>query len=161
MADLAFREVNIDDVDLIYEWANDKETRNASFNSEPIIYEQHVSWFKNKLKDEKVIFKILMDNDIPVGSVRLELIDNTDSLSDFSKTSISLAYQINYQIAPSMRGKGYGKKLISMLPGLLDKGSMLVAQVKENNISSIKCFRDNGYKEFKDAEELRFTLNVI
>lgn len=152
MNELSFRQVNPDDVDLIYEWANDKDTRAASFNSEPIIYENHVAWFNKKLDDVNTIFCILMDDDIPVGSVRLELLKKDDS---------STEYQINYQIAPNMRNKGYGKKMISLLPKLLSKKCMLIAEVKDTNLSSAKCFRDNGYKESKCGEELRFTLDVI
>ena len=40
------REATIEDRDLLYEWANDPETRRASFNTDRINYEEHCRWFE-------------------------------------------------------------------------------------------------------------------
>lgn len=44
------------DSSLIYNLSNDPLVRINSFNSEPIIYENHVKWFNKVINDSNILF---------------------------------------------------------------------------------------------------------
>ncbi len=130
------REATIEDRDLLYEWANDPETRRASFHTEIIAYEEHCRWFERILKDEKERQCILVDQDELVGQVRLTL-EGEDAV-------------VSYSIAPDKRGLGYGKEIIRLTQDLARGHSdihRLVAQVKPSNLASVSCFENCGFEE--------------
>ena len=130
------REATTEDRDLLYEWANDPETRRASFHTEKIAYEEHCRWFDKILNDENELQYILVDQDEPVGQVRLTL-EGEDAV-------------VSYSIAPDKRGLGYGKEIIRLTQDLARRHSdihRLVAQVKPSNPASILCFENCGFEE--------------
>jgi len=145
---LIARKAMPEDVDIIFEWANDEDTRKQSFNSDKIEYENHVKWFEKKIADKKCLFLIFETNNddhIPVGCVRLDLDEN-------------IQYLLSYQIAPDMRGKGLGKIMINdidyVLPQIYGVEDIdIVAEVKKQNIASCKCFEGNGYRK-EEKEEI-------
>ena len=130
------REATTEDRDLLYEWANDPETRRASFHTEKIAYEEHCRWFDKILNDESELQYILMNQDEPVGQVRLTL-EGEDAV-------------VSYSIAPDKRGLGYGKEIIRLTQDLAREHSdihRLVAQVKPSNLASVSCFENCGFEE--------------
>ena len=130
------REATIKDRDQLYEWANDPETRRASFHTEKIVYEEHCRWFDKILNDESELQYILMNQDEPVGQVRLTL-EGEDAV-------------VSYSIAPDKRGLGYGREIIRLIQEVALKRSdihRLVAQVKPSNIASVSCFENCGFVE--------------
>ena len=100
------REATIEDRDLLFEWANDPETRRASFRMEKIGYEEHCRWFERILNDKNERQFILMNQDEPVGQVRLTL-EGEDAV-------------VSYSIAPDKRGLGYGKEIIRLAQDLTE-----------------------------------------
>ena len=48
---LSLREVNAKDIDLLYQWANDKTVRQNAFHTEQIPYADHRMWFTRNLAD--------------------------------------------------------------------------------------------------------------
>lgn len=120
-----------DDCNLLFQWANDREVRLNSFNSEPIEYDEHIKWFNNKLqsKDSIIyIFKVYNEN---VGLIRLDKIQNN-------------TYLINYSIAKEHRGKGYAIVLLNTIKQKY-KSSLLIGKVKKENTASIKAFIKSEY----------------
>lgn len=130
------REATMQDMDLIYEWANDPAVRINSFNSEPIQYDTHVKWYNRIMSDESVLQFILMDDDTPVGQIRLN-IDGDEA-------------EIGYSIASAYRGKGYGHKVLQLVAEKVKADHhdirCLVAKVKPENIASSKLFEREGYE---------------
>lgn len=131
------------DIDLLFTWANDKEVRNNAFNTKPILFEEHKKWFSKLINDTNQVQYIFMKDDIPIGQIRFTIEDEK-------------AY-IDYSIAPEMRGKGYGKNMLSLACKIISDHfhsvKVLVGQVKKGNIASEKCFEDCGYNEvFKQFE---------
>ena len=123
---ICLREATIKDRDLLFEWANDPETRRASFRTEKIGYEEHCRWFERILSDKNELQFILMNQDEPVGQVRLTL---------EGKNAV-----VSYSIAPDKRGLGYGKEIIRLTQDLVRERSdirRLVAQVKPSNLASV------------------------
>jgi RimJ/RimL family protein N-acetyltransferase len=133
--DLQLRPATYDDMDLLYKWANDKDVRKNSFNSEPIPYEDHVKWFGNIMSDETVLQYIMCEQNIPIGQIRLNIENDK-------------AY-IGYSISAPNRGKGLGvtmlRLLISELHNIGYHNLTLIGQVKYDNLASAKAFEKCGF----------------
>lgn len=132
-----FRKVTKADCKLLFDWANDPETRNNSFNTEPIEWEKHVEWFDGKLKDENCQMYIYMDFFMPLGLVRIDGSENEGTIS--------------YSIAPDKRGQGLGTSMLLLLEKMLSKKMpsdfLLKAEVKAENKGSRRIFEKLGYIE--------------
>jgi len=130
------RKATMQDMDLIYEWANDSVVRINSFNSAPIQYNTHVKWYNRVMSDESVLQFILMDEQIPVGQIRLN-IDGDEA-------------EIGYSIASDYRGKGYGHKILQLVVDEVKEKypdiKCLVAKVKPDNKTSSRLFEHEGYE---------------
>jgi len=124
-----------EDCQLIWEWANDSNTRAVSFSSEPIPWESHVKWFSEKMRDSNCMFFIALDaNDFPIGQIRYEV--------DGTEATVSVA------LAPSQRGKGYGTQIIQMASKkVFDCISIGIihAYIKPDNTTSIRAFAKAGF----------------
>ena len=82
---------------LYWHWANDPVVRQQAFSQEQIQWEDHVSWFEEKVHDEKTIL-VLVDSKLgPVGQVRFE---------HFQQQA-----KISYSNGKEMRGFGLPKHL--------------------------------------------------
>lgn len=148
------RLATIEDLDMIYEWANDPVTRANSFSSAPIPYETHVQWFERTLEREDVLFLIEMDGEEPVGQLRVAISEES------SEGEISIS------TAPDKRGMGYGKKIISDgIKYIKDLGDgtcikTLVAEVKKENTSSQKMFEGCGFICADAGDFFRYELTL-
>jgi RimJ/RimL family protein N-acetyltransferase len=125
----------LNDRDLLYEWANEPAVRKNSFSSETISYETHVEWFHKMLKDENIVQYILMENDYPIGQIRVQIYGEEA--------------EVGYSISAENRGRGYGGTILKLLS---DKISMefpciryLIAKVKPENEVSSALFLKEGY----------------
>lgn len=135
------RRATLQDKKLIFDWANDPETRQNSFNTETIKWEDHSAWYDRKLSDENCQMYILMDFFKPLGQVRVD--------REGDKGVIS------YSIDKESRGQGLGKEMLSLLEAKLvgnkNECNTLVAEVKTENLGSRKVFEALGYDEIKDG----------
>ena len=130
------RELEEQDKDILFEWANDKKVRENAFSQTPISYEEHTRWFNNVINDNKILVYVLLENNIPVGQCRLNIDDK------------GLA-EVDYSIATSHRGSGLGKLLISLVISEVKTNhreiKALIGKVKPGNEVSSKCFISNGF----------------
>ena len=130
------REAEETDMDLLFSWANDPAVRKNSFRTDPIPYEDHVKWFHHVMEDKNAIQYIMMDDDIPVGQIRLN-IDGEEA-------------EIGYSIAANFRGRGYGHKILQLIVQKVQEGQpqikKLIAKVKPENGASKKLFESEGYE---------------
>ncbi len=130
------RKAVMEDMDLIYEWANDPVVRQNSFHSDPIPYEVHKAWFQRIMSDASVLQFIMMEEDIPVGQIRLNVDDDEA--------------EISYSIGDTFRGKGYGHKILQLIAELVKKEypeiRNLIAKVKPGNDPSNKLFETENYE---------------
>ena len=53
------QEVRVDDVNLLYKWVNDSAVRKSSFNTDPISYENHITWF-NKIMAKHAVCSLFL-----------------------------------------------------------------------------------------------------
>ena len=132
-----FRAAKTEDVDLVFEWANDPQTRAASFQSESITYSNHVAWFKScVVRPDRHLLLALVDGE-EVAVVRF------DNDGDASTAVISI------NVGPKTRGMGLG---IATLQAATVEAARLgfvriVAFIRPSNIASVKVFKRAGYVE--------------
>ena len=131
------RRATEEDRDLLFQWANDSLVRENSFSTVKISYEEHVKWFDRILKRDDCIQYIYMDDDCPVGQVRITLKDHTA--------------EIGYSICAEKRRLGYGQDLLHLISEKVWEEfpdvKKVYGEVKPGNIASQKAFLDAGYKE--------------
>ncbi len=120
------------DCEQIWQWANEPTTRQASFQSHPIPWEEHVQWFQQKLVDEHSELWLAIDaQDCPIGQVRFDPI-STDV------TQISLSVDRHY------RKQGLGVDILKMaVQQIFQNPNILTisAWIKPENRASIRTFK--------------------
>ncbi|MDE7313407.1 MAG: GNAT family N-acetyltransferase [Eubacterium sp.] len=140
------RYVTKDDIDLLYEWANDKETRKNSFSMNKISYQQHKKWFSEMLLNDSCFQYIYMAGDIPVGQIRLLIQEDTA--------------EVSYSVDSAWRGKGYGKRMLHSLLQQIKNENLklrtLTAKVKPSNEASKKVFTASGFCRKYEFYEIAF-----
>jgi deoxyribonuclease IV len=140
------REATQKDSSDLFKWRNDKESRKASFNEEIISWENHRRWFKKAQKDEsKIIYIASLDGD-KIGTIRFEFKNNF--------------FEISVIVNPKFRNKSYGASIISQAISKFiqtHKGSKILAQVKKDNLASIKVFQRAGFIK-KEEDDSKVTL---
>lgn len=135
------------DVFLYFRWANDKLTRQNSFQSKPIDFDTHEQWFLAKVKDVNTLLLVFENSaGIPVGQVRLE-----------HKTEENI---IGISIDERFRGKGFTTEMLAYscerFFSKFQEESEILAYIKTENVASIKAFENVGF-EFLEKEE---TYNI-
>lgn len=140
-------EVTVDDIDLLFKWANDSECRRNSFNSEKIIYSEHKKWFNKKIEDNNCKMYLYRYNTEYIGQIRIEI----QGVEAF----------IDYSIKREYRGKGHGIKILELLEKKileLDniKIDCLVGEVKIDNIASQKVFEKLEYSGEKKQKYISY-----
>lgn len=127
---LTFKPAKVEDCKLLFDWRNDEITRKNSISSDIIPFENHVKWFNESLKNKNRKIYIVFNNNTTVGTTRVD-IENKKNI-------------ISWTIAPSARGKGYGKLMVKSFVDMLN--GEIIAIIKENNTASIKIAEFAGLK---------------
>ncbi|MDO9528880.1 MAG: GNAT family N-acetyltransferase [Syntrophales bacterium] len=146
MSNVYLRPAEWSDVDLLYEWANDKQVRSNPFNTEIISCYDHKHWFENYMADENTVIYMLCDTESKIGQIRLDCSEHIA--------------KINYIISKRYRGLGYGEIIIRLVEKkiVIDKSDIrcIKAIVRSNNVASQKVFEDNGYTGTYDENEKHY-----
>lgn len=128
---LRLRPAKWQDCEQIWQWANEPTTRQASFQSNPISWEDHVQWFQQKLADEHCEFWLAIDTqDCPIGQVRFDPIST-------EMTQISLSVDLHY------RNQGLGVEILKAAVQQIFRDSKILAisaWIKPENLVSIRTF---------------------
>jgi len=129
------RKVVEEDAQLIWEWANDPETRSASFSTRPIPWENHVAWFSQKLKDPGCLFYLVADSkSTPIGQIRFQ-VDGDEAV-------------VSVSLSPIARRRGYGHTIIWLgVQQVFDHTSVnsIYAYIKPGNQASMGAFSKAGF----------------
>ncbi|MCF6349951.1 MAG: UDP-2,4-diacetamido-2,4,6-trideoxy-beta-L-altropyranose hydrolase [Flavobacteriaceae bacterium] len=134
---LSFIKANKSHLIQVFNWSNDNLVRKNSYQSQPILLENHSKWFNQKMKNENTLFLIAIINNNPGGVVRFE-IENTNAV-------------IGILIDPKYRGQRLA------IPFLIETAKIyfktykkpIFATIKNSNIASIKSFKSAGYHYYK------------
>lgn len=149
---VALRPATWGDRELLWEWANDPETRRASFSREQIPWDRHLEWLRARLDAPDSRLLVAADAaGAPVGQVRF----------DFAGPEAT----ISVSIAPQSRGRGLGSRTIaSACDDLLGRGEVDVvhAYIRPENAASVAAFRRarfevEGAAPMAEAEALHLT----
>lgn len=126
------------DCDLVYNLSNDPLVRANSFNTEPILYENHVRWFNKVINDSNILFFLVFEGDDFVGQIRF-----VRTCEESNECVISLS------ITPEYRGKHIGRDFMDL--GIIEmkknwkKIEIVKAEVKCENEASNKLFMKDGF----------------
>ncbi len=127
------------DCRLLWEWRNDPKVLAASFSSEPVTWTRHIDWFESRMTNPNCILLVAVNSeDIPVGQVRLDVLDNE--------------IRFSISVDREFRGKGYGSEMIRLArPEALSisNGRLISAYVKPDNKASLRSFGKAGFKEYR------------
>jgi UDP-2,4-diacetamido-2,4,6-trideoxy-beta-L-altropyranose hydrolase len=132
---VALRDVTDLDCDLIWQWANDEDTRKVSYSQAYISRDEHIRWFESLRRQKN--HRIYIANNgskNPIGQIRFA--------SD-GKNAI-----VSFSVAPESRGRGYGKEiLVKGAKKLFNETNIeqISAYVKSENIVSFKVFQHAGF----------------
>jgi RimJ/RimL family protein N-acetyltransferase len=127
----------LEDCQLLWQWSNDPVVRAASFNTEPIAWEEHIEWFNSKLNNPAWYCYILYNEDsLPIGQVRFD--------------TMGYEAEISISISSDFRGHGYGSEAIHLASMQLFRETAVKrinAYSKSENTASMIAFTKASYKE--------------
>jgi len=134
---IIIRKAEEKDTDLIFSFINENEIRKQSFNSNKIEYPVHLEWFKEKINSDDYLILVAEEKDTGefLGEIKYNRLDSK---------SILVGIFVNKKFA----GKGLGAKLLQLTtkPALqYFNTEEILAQIKKDNIPSIKAFTKAGY----------------
>ena len=133
-----------EDRKLLFEWINDQQTRRESLNKKPIKWIDHCKWFEERIINHSANNFVFLQGSA-LGFLRLDKLKNR--------------YNISFLVAPSFRGKGIGKKMITSI--LQKKPNFrFSAEVFSSNIASNKIFLYNGFKKVAEKRHGDEILNL-
>ncbi len=138
-----------EEMNLYYHWANDKEVRTNSFNQNTIEFNRHKLWFEKKLVSECSKLFYVESSGIPIGQIRFDKDDNG-------------YWKIDYSVDSKFRGMGFGSVLVEKGVNCLKNIEYEVkikAEVKTDNIASIRVFRKMNFHETTKGNAIYFTKN--
>lgn len=133
---LILRPVTKGDRRLLWEWANDKDVRQAAFSSAAIGWDEHAKWFERKQNDPDCVALVAMDEaGVPVGQARIDL-DKGEPVIDIS-------------VDKQFRGKGFAVEIIKRITEVFFREKRFQdvnAYVKLNNVPSLRAFETAGFQ---------------
>jgi RimJ/RimL family protein N-acetyltransferase len=137
LSPISMRIANCNDVDLYFEWANDEEVRQFSFQQDKIKFDEHVNWFKSKIENQNFLFLIFFnEKNIAIGQVRIN--KNEEEVI------------IGISIDKRFRGFGYSFRMLNFACKYYFKNhseNEISAYIKLENKASIAGFKKAGFLE--------------
>lgn len=129
---------NEEDCKRVFSLSNDNLVRANSFNSQPILYENHKIWYEKTVKDSNTLFLLVFDKENFVGQMRFTRKNEND------KSCI-----VSLSITPEYRGRGISKAFLNLGIDQVRKNweniISIDAEVKSDNIPSNKLFQKIGF----------------
>ncbi len=134
---ILLRRVMQADAQKLFEWRNNEEIRESSFESAPLTWEAHETWVRRTLEREDRCLLVGEDDEGPVGVLRYDVIGEVAEISIY--------------IVPGRFGKGLGKALlragVDWALGHLSGVKTLRARIRPANFASIRLFEGAGFVE--------------
>lgn len=145
---LQIRRCREEDIHLLFDWANDPQTRENAFHQGQIKWEDHVKWFNNRINSVHCRIYILESDNVPAGQIR------------FDKDEVG-ELVISYSIDHKLRGKGLGRKIVELgLEEITGWGNKIKALVKKNNPASIRVFETLNFMKNEDKDFIEFKIQI-
>lgn len=133
---IRLRTATLQDADLLLEWRNDSQTRNASHNTAVIEPKEHLAWLTRTLNNRSRQLFVAEENGVPVGTIRADFVDGF--------------YQLSWTVAPKARGRGVAKQMVAGLAGQISEP--IRAEVKLGNTASVRVAEYAGMEFEREAD---------
>jgi len=151
MSNVTFRKADLSDVNLYYNWLNDPEVREKSFDSSIIKWQDHLNWFTEKISNPDYFFYLFQNKNLDyIGQVRIQNINDKDSV-------------IGVSVCSEHRGMGYGSKILvescKDFFKLNNNSFKINAYIKNNNFSSKIIFEKAGFNLLENILYNNFITN--
>ena len=132
---MEIRHVIIEDSKRIWEIRNHPAVRAVSGSPEMIDFQDHLPWFENKYFNtgENLCFVLETQHGV-VGYCRFDNNQDKD------------IYIISIALDPDYHGKGLGIYLLNESLKRCDKNKKILAEIKKDNIRSLKLFENQGFR---------------
>jgi RimJ/RimL family protein N-acetyltransferase len=148
------RNILEEDLEIVFEWANDLDSRKNSFFSDEINFNEHSLWFKRNLDCDKSDYFMVIYNGVKASIIRFDITNKEAT--------------IGINLAPVFRGKGLSSLFLNLCCQLhFEKleTQTIFAFIKPENIPSIKSFLKAGFiiagnKELNENEALILTKTI-
>ena len=128
---------------IYWDWVNEKAVRSNSIQSDAIPLKDHLGWYQQKLQDNNSLLLYYEYQTQPCGQVRFDVNDRHEALLDYS-------------VDQSMRGQGFGVRLLQLgeqqLRGRFPHVLAVVAIVKADNRASCRALKGNDYQLVYDRQ---------
>lgn len=153
MKDVSIKSATEEHSKAIWEWRNDATTRAMSLNQDFVSWDNHQSWYGRVLINNNRHLYVGYTDGVLFGMVRFDKSENQDH-----------TYDISINLDPKQRGKGLGKLL---LPKAIEHfwkqvadASLILAEIKKENVASKKAFENAGFEEQRASATLcEFSLS--
>ncbi len=135
---ILLRKAKKNDVKWLFNLRNDREAYRHFFNSKPVEWKDHLTWFEKIIADEKVQLYIAHDKSHPrIGMMRFTIKNNVADVS--------------VNVDKRFRDLGYGKEIIQRATDVFMENNRgvvtkIVAKIKKSNTKSVDAFTAAGYK---------------
>lgn len=136
---LFLRDITLYDTDIVLSWRNSEFVQKYFIYQEKITEEEHLKWMNQKVFTGKVTQFIIVSNDVPIGSVYLQNIDNFNKKAEYG---IFIGSQEGC-------GKGIGTIVAKCILKYAFEEMQLhrvYLRVLENNIRAIRCYERAGFR---------------
>ncbi|WP_421976514.1 GNAT family N-acetyltransferase [Roseivirga seohaensis] len=143
--------VEINDVQLTYKWASDKNVRRYSISKNEISYQEHRDWFSSKLTDSNCLYFIAYNANVVIGSFRVDI-------------DLNGVGTISYLLSSEFHGKGLGGELLREGINFVKKDSrirtLLGKVFKENRVSCLLFEKLAFDLESNESDPLVYKLKI-
>ncbi len=137
---VTLRPATMDDANMLLEWRNDPETREASHSMVMIQKSDHLSWLARTLSDPDRRLYIAEASGDPVGTVRSDYKDGV--------------WELSWTLSPHARGRGLAKQMVAILANQISEP--IRAEVKAGNIASARIAEYAGMEFEREVDGVCF-----
>ncbi|MFC1585761.1 UDP-2,4-diacetamido-2,4,6-trideoxy-beta-L-altropyranose hydrolase [Fibrobacterota bacterium] len=134
---IKIRPASAGDCKLVYQWRNDPRTREFFFDTSPLSWERHKTWYEAILSQQDSVLLIGEESKSPIGTIRY----------DFNGAEVNTSVYLD----PEKTGRGYGPKLlksgIQWIKENYPQGRMIKADILPQNKKSLQAFTNVGFRE--------------
>ena len=155
--DITVRKATKNDSKKIFEWRNDPVSIAMSLTSKIIDWKGHEEWYDLAIKDKNILIAICQSKSVSfkdVGMVRF----------DFNLINNDITISIN--LNPKARGNSLGQYCLKAAISYLQKShhcpNRIMAEIKNENIASIRTFEKAGFNflEMTSKNTLRYVYEL-
>lgn len=139
---IKLRPIEIDDLNVLYEWENDTENWHTSNNLNPhsrFFLEQYILNAQNNIYEDKQLRLVI----VTYEQQQIGIIDLFEFDPHHKRAAIGII------LAPDMRNQGYGSEALELLIEYADKAlslNQLYCGVGVGNDHSVNLFEKKGFK---------------